>query len=116
MMKIDEAFKIIKDFEAGSLTDKLSSLEMRFQGLNKAGSKQVFNESGLDPLLLTSAFEIKKLASQIHVLIHAVGILASLPHILNDDEHIEYLSLGAGNTGRNPHYPTHATGYAGKFR
>jgi hypothetical protein len=32
--------------------------------------------------------------------IHAVGILTALPHILEHDERIETLSLGAGNTGR----------------
>lgn len=32
--------------------------------------------------------------------IHALGILLCLPHVLEDGERVEYLSLGAGNTGR----------------
>jgi hypothetical protein len=32
--------------------------------------------------------------------IHALGILLCLPHILQNGESIEYVSLGAGNTGR----------------
>jgi hypothetical protein len=32
--------------------------------------------------------------------VHAVGILISLPHILESEERIQYLSLAAGNTGR----------------
>jgi hypothetical protein len=50
--------------------------------------------------LLASAYAIKKTAGQINVLIHAVGILLLLPNILEPEEKIEYVSLGAGNTGR----------------
>ena len=44
---------------------------------------------------------MKQLAGQINVIIHAVGILAALPHILDKSEVVVELSLGAGNTGRN---------------
>lgn len=43
---------------------------------------------------------MKRVAAQINVIIHAVGILVSLPHILTEHETVESLSLGAGNTGR----------------
>ena len=46
------------------------------------------------------AAELKRKARQIDVTIHAFGILLCLPHILEDGEKIEYVSLGAGNTGR----------------
>ncbi|WP_227672747.1 hypothetical protein, partial [Komagataeibacter sp. FXV3] len=42
----------------------------------------------------------KRLAGQINVTIHALGILLCLPHILEPGERVEYASLGAGNTGR----------------
>ena len=32
---------------------------------------------------------------------HALGILTALPYILDQDEQIKYLSLGAGNTGND---------------
>lgn len=44
---------------------------------------------------------IKQLSAQIDVVIHALGILTSLPYILEREETIESLSLGAGNTGRH---------------
>lgn len=44
---------------------------------------------------------IKQIAGQINVVIHAVGILACLARILRPGEVIEYVSLGAGNTGRD---------------
>jgi len=50
--------------------------------------------------LLDAALFMKQAAGQVNVLIHAVGILLSLPHILQDGEVVESLSLGAGNTGR----------------
>jgi hypothetical protein len=50
---------------------------------------------------LEAALEIKRLAGQINVVIHALGILVSLPHLLEPDEVVEELSLGAGNTGRS---------------
>lgn len=49
---------------------------------------------------MSSAISIKKLAGQINVIIHAAGILCSLPAILKSGEVVESVSLGAGNTGR----------------
>ena len=43
---------------------------------------------------------VKSLSAQVDVAIHAYGILLALPLILDSDESIEYLSLGAGNTGK----------------
>lgn len=43
---------------------------------------------------------MKRLAGQINVTIHALGILLCLPHILEAGERVESVSLGAGNTGR----------------
>jgi hypothetical protein len=49
---------------------------------------------------LLAGLEIKRLAGQINVIVHACGILAAVPHILEEDERIESVSLGAGNTGK----------------
>jgi hypothetical protein len=99
-MKIEKAAKRVQQFEGESLTDKLSSLEVKFRGLNRRRSKELCNQFELNSDLIASAFEVKNLSAQIHVVIHAIGTLAALPYILDDNEHIEYLSLGAGNTGR----------------
>lgn len=50
--------------------------------------------------VLVAAGLVKKLAGQINVIIHASGILMCLPKILEPNEVVQYLSLGAGNTGR----------------
>jgi hypothetical protein len=49
--------------------------------------------------VLTAATDVKRLVGQINVMIHALGILLCLPHVLEGDENVQYLSLGAGNTG-----------------
>ena len=99
-MKLEEAARKVHDFEDGSLTNKLSNLELRFQGLGANQAKELCAANKLDANLLSASFELKKLAGQINVVIHAAGISASLPSILEEGEKIEYLSLGAGNTGK----------------
>ena len=50
---------------------------------------------------LRSALNIKGAFGQINVVIHALGILNALPHILEEGEQVRYVALGAGNTGRD---------------
>ena len=59
------------------------------------------SQAGFSPDTLRAALEIKRIAGQVNVLVHAAGILASLPYILEPGERIESLSLGAGNTGKD---------------
>jgi hypothetical protein len=56
--------------------------------------------SGARAEVLAAAGLVKQMAGQINVVIHALGILLCLPHILRPSEVIDYISLGAGNTGR----------------
>jgi hypothetical protein len=70
------------------------------RGIKVADCLQVFGDQGIEAQLLNAAGSVKRLAVQIHVIIHALGILLCLPHILKPDERIEYVSLGAGNTGK----------------
>ena len=97
---LEDAVQRIKEFENNSLTDRLSDLEYKFSGLAREDIQKLCDIQSLNPNLLRAAYEIKSLAGQINVVIHAVGILTSLPKILSDTEKVEYLSLGAGNTGR----------------
>lgn len=61
----------------------------------------------MTPALLQAALGVKRMAGQINVIVHAVGILVSLPYVLEPGERIESLSLGAGNTGRLHDLETH---------
>lgn len=66
----------------------------------QADDVAVLTTSGAKAEVLGAAALIKHLAGQINVVIHALGILLCLPHILRPGEVIDYVSLGAGNTGR----------------
>ncbi|MCG8554502.1 MAG: hypothetical protein MJD61_04325 [Proteobacteria bacterium] len=100
LMSVEDAARCIKEFESDSLTDRLSELEYKFSGLSKKDVQTLCDAQNLNTNLLKAAYEIKSLAGQINVVIHAAGILTALPKILSGDEKVEYLSLGAGNTGR----------------
>lgn len=101
MKSILEAAIVIQDFEKGSLTKKISAIEKRLAGADISLVQSVYPSLSVTADLLESAITFKRTASQINVLIHSTGILLSLPEILDKDEIVEYLSLGAGNTGRH---------------
>ena len=52
---------------------------------------------GVTSELLLAAAEVKRASAQISVVIHAVGILCALQHILEEGEVLERLSLGASS-------------------
>ena len=82
------------------LTATIREIERSLKGKQRRAAERTIARHEIDDAVLTGALTIKELAGQIHVVIHAVGMLVVLPHILERDERIESLSLGAGNTGR----------------
>lgn len=100
MVSFLQAAKIIQEFEKGSLTKQITFIERKLAGKNSSMVQEICPDLGVTTTLLQSAMIFKRNAGQINVLIHSTGILLLLPEILNKDEKIEYLSLGAGNTGR----------------
>ncbi len=100
MTSLIEAATLIQNFEQGSLATRISDLEASFHLKNRNDCISFFSSGDIQSPLLEAALFMKQAAGQVNVLIHAVGILLSLPHILQDGEVVESLSLGAGNTGR----------------
>jgi hypothetical protein len=84
------------------LTRRIADLERRFAGADTSRVRHLLEEEELSERSLRGALTLKQLASQIDVVVHAVGILTALPHVLRDGEVVESLSLGAG-TGGKPH-------------
>jgi hypothetical protein len=82
------------------LTHRISSLESSLAGANRVETVQRIESQGINPTMLKGAVELKRIAGEVNVAIHLLGILASLPFILQPHERIVNLSLGAGNTGR----------------
>jgi hypothetical protein len=96
-----EAFEALSAFaSADSLTFRIGALERRLADLCREQAVEQLEAEDVTPELLQAAIGVKRLAGQINVIVHAVGILVSLPYVLEPDERIESLSLGAGNTGR----------------
>lgn len=92
--------KRFKGLKKNSLTKRISNIEAALVGKDLDASQSLFPELDISSNLLEAAITFKQVAGQINVLIHAAGILLSLPYILQEGEIIESLSLGAGNTGR----------------
>jgi hypothetical protein len=99
---LEKAARLVDEFGAGPrLTSRIRTLESAAQRRSGRDITSWLEEEGLTEALWESGRAIKTMAGQINALIHTVGILISLPHILDADEVVERLSLGAGNTGRD---------------
>ena len=98
---LSQAVNAIARLGAGAeLTTTIRAIEASLTGKQRRAAERTLVSHEIDEAVLRGALKIKDLAGQIHVVIHAVGILVVLPYILARDERIESVSLGAGNTGR----------------
>lgn len=87
-------------FTGPDLTTTLSGLEAAVQGVTAKDCVNFLEGAGAGREAMVAAAELKRQAGQINVTIHALGILLCLPHLLEPGERVDYVSLGAGNTGR----------------
>lgn len=97
---VAEAIHLLQTFRGADLTQTIYQIEKSLKGVSAQNYSAVLTTSGAKAEVLGAAGPIKQLAGQINVVIHALGILLCLPHILRPGEVIDYVSLGAGNTGR----------------
>ncbi|MHC8509957.1 MAG: hypothetical protein ACYYKD_11320 [Rhodospirillales bacterium] len=95
-----KAFDDLETFKGENLTATLAAVEAAVRGVTSKNAETFLDQHNAPSNTLYAAGRFKKLFSQIDVVIHALGILRCLPHILKKDEQVEYVSLGAGNTGR----------------
>ena len=95
-----DAIHLLQTFQGADLTRTIHQIENSLKGAAADGCAAVLKTSGAKAEILDAAGVVKQLAGQINVIIHALGILLCLPHILRPGEVIDYVSLGAGNTGR----------------
>ena len=97
---IAQALHLLQTFRGADLTQTIYQIEKSVKGVGAANYPAILAASRVKTEVLAAAGLVKRLAGQINVVIHALGILLCLPHILRQDEIVEYVSLGAGNTGR----------------
>ena len=86
--------------ERKSLKKQISMFESELKRKGKTDVVACVQRHGISEML-AEKLRIKNLSAQVDVAIHAYGTLLALSSILDDDEEIEYLSLGAGNTGKD---------------
>lgn len=82
------------------LTRRISELETALVRVRGGSTRDLLTSEGIDNSILEAAVAIKQAAGQVNVSIHALGIALALPHLMEKDEEIISVSLGAGNTGR----------------
>ncbi len=99
-MEFGEALHRLRSFHADALTNRIATLETALSGAEREDCRALLNREGIAKSLWEAALAVKRAASQINVIIHAIGILLTLPSIVEPGETIESLSLGAGNTGK----------------
>ena len=97
---VAEAIHLLQTFRGADLTQTIYQIEKSLKGVSTQNYSTVLTTSRAKAEVLGAAGLVKQLAGQINVVIHALGILLCLPHILRPGEVIDYVSLGAGNTGR----------------
>jgi hypothetical protein len=85
-------------FSGTNLASTIAELEYRSENLGKTQLAEQMAAAQIDSSLLKAAFIVKHAATQIDVVIHAIGMLVLLPSILDQDESIESLSLRAGSS------------------
>ena len=102
-MKSDplEHLSRLSAFSGRDLTQTLRCIETSIRGITRDDCSPFLRQLDADQNAFEAAVEIKRLAAQIDVTVHALGILICLRHILESGERIECVSLGAGNTGRD---------------
>ncbi len=100
MTDLLQAIRDLEKFTGPSLTRRIGALESAFAEADPDSYAATLARQAVSRELLAGAYSLKRAAGQINVVIHALGILLVIPHIIEPGEKIEYLSLGAGNTGR----------------
>jgi len=100
MDQLSEAALKLNAFQGASLTKTIAQIEKGMTGLGAEDVQMVLQSKNVDHGLLKAALDFKRVAGQINVVIHAIGIMLLLPKILEPGEIVESMSIGAGNTGK----------------
>jgi hypothetical protein len=95
-----DALGRVARFRGGNLAVVVASLERLVAGQSRQGLESLLAQELVTIKLLRAAVLVKRAAGQIDAVVHTAGMLLYLPELLEDDEQIQVVSLGAGNTGK----------------
>ncbi len=99
-LELANAARLFQAFGGTDLTRTLAGIESALVSRSVDSCNVTLAAAGVRVDVLGAAGLLKRLTGQVNVVIHALGILLCLPRILEPGEVIEYVSLGAGNTGK----------------
>lgn len=92
--------KLLNFNSENDLTSRIAQIENDLVNQQSNFVVRYLSKNQLEPDVLESALVVKKSLGQINVIIHALGIVNLLEQILDEDEVIQELSIGAGSTNR----------------
>lgn len=98
---LNKVHEQVSGFKGKSLALTVSTIETSLRGASADVCAEVCSSNEVNSALLESCLVLKRAAGQINELVHAIGILISLPRLLKEGERVEELSLAAGNTGKS---------------
>lgn len=101
MSDLADAARAVQQFAQSDLTTRIASFESSLVSADGDTLRACLASNAVTHDLLASAYVLKRAAGRINDIVHAIGILLLLPHLLEPGERIEYLSLAAGNTGKD---------------
>lgn len=99
-MDLLPAIQLLEKFKGVDLTATLAQIEGSIEGLGINEIPDLLVANAVHQESFSAAGLLKEVSGQIDVMIHALGILLCLPHILEPGERVQSVSLGAGNTGK----------------
>ena len=100
-MEINQAINLIQTFQSNSLKRQIQTIENSCVNKTYLMIGEDLSQLNVDVNTFKAALAIKQISNQIHVTVHTLGIMLSLPYILKPDEIILELSLGAGSAGKD---------------
>src|SRR5438552_3315056 len=95
-----KAARTLEKFTTGNLRGKIAAIERDLRSFCGTDCKSYLIANAINGDLLLAAQLLKNAVGQIHVVFHAAAILLLIPHLLQECEIVESLSLGAGNAGK----------------
>lgn len=89
---------LIRYYSNDKLSNVVLELQKELKDKKLTDVESINNKENISSEMLNAALEVKSVMGQINVIIHTLGIINSLPYILDEDEIIESVSLGADNS------------------
>ena len=88
---------LIKYYSNDKLSDIVYNLQLQLKNKNSKSILKIISQDLTSKDTLNAALDVKSVMGQINVVVHTLGIINSLPYLLEDNEVVESVSLGADN-------------------